>query len=123
MIAHTAACEATHVRNEQSVELLDRRVACFDRHLEEFSALVSLLSRADETVIERSVTAAQQLSSLDSCRSSASRFDVDPPPPASADAVAELRGHLARVRAFSAAAQYEEGSRFGCDRARRCSAT
>ena len=41
------ACEATHLRAEQSAELLEQRVRCLDRRLGRFAALVGELARTD----------------------------------------------------------------------------
>src|SRR5690606_34833142 len=41
------ACEATHVRGEQSEDLLDRRMACLDERQLGFDALVDVLLEPD----------------------------------------------------------------------------
>ncbi|HEY8924091.1 MAG TPA: serine/threonine-protein kinase, partial [Polyangia bacterium] len=47
------ACEATHVRGEQSAEVLDARMTCLDERREALKALTDLLSIADESVLDR----------------------------------------------------------------------
>jgi serine/threonine protein kinase/tetratricopeptide (TPR) repeat protein len=52
--AHTDSCEDTYVRNEQSEELLDRRMLCLDRQRRSFVGIVDALSKADEPLARRS---------------------------------------------------------------------
>jgi eukaryotic-like serine/threonine-protein kinase len=63
----TDACEATRIRGEQSEELLDLRIECLDRRLQEFAALSDLFSRADAKVVEEAVPAAEALIGLSAC--------------------------------------------------------
>jgi hypothetical protein len=58
--AHTEACEATHLRGEQSPALLDLRMACLHRDLSEVRALVGVLADADADVVERAGPALSQ---------------------------------------------------------------
>lgn len=51
------ACVATHVRGEQSAELLDLRMQCLDRRLQEVEALTQELRTVDRQTIERVVHA------------------------------------------------------------------
>ena len=44
---HVQTCEATHVRGEQSGEVLDLRMGCLTDTLDEVRALTEVLSRAD----------------------------------------------------------------------------
>lgn len=62
------ACAATHFRGEQSAELLDLRMACLDRRLKAFDALVDRFIAADAATVEQAVTAADGLGGLDSRR-------------------------------------------------------
>jgi tetratricopeptide (TPR) repeat protein len=61
------ACEATHVRGEQSSEVLDLRMSCLQEHLESARALGDLFSRADAKVVENAVAAAGALPRIDRC--------------------------------------------------------
>ncbi|MEM7156223.1 MAG: serine/threonine-protein kinase [Myxococcota bacterium] len=49
------ACEATRVRGEQSDELLDLRMACYDGVLQTIQATVDVLTEADEATVQNAV--------------------------------------------------------------------
>jgi tetratricopeptide (TPR) repeat protein len=51
----TRACEATRIRGEASVALMDTRVACLDRALQKIDALTALFERADAQVVKEAV--------------------------------------------------------------------
>ena len=99
---YSDACEATHVRGDQSAEVLDLRMACLDGRLGNVRALSDVLARADEGVVLNGVSAAGALPSLDGCADvSALRAVVKPlDDPAIRKRVAELRQELARVTAL-----------------------
>src|SRR5690606_29580300 len=61
------ACEATHVRQEQSLEMLDLRMACLRGRRAEVAALIVELARADEAVVRNAVEAVSALDRLDRC--------------------------------------------------------
>ncbi|HET6980588.1 MAG TPA: serine/threonine-protein kinase, partial [Myxococcaceae bacterium] len=63
------ACEATRLRGTQSEALLDRRMACLGRRLEEMRALTTVLAKADATVVERAGQAVDALPALSECSS------------------------------------------------------
>jgi tetratricopeptide (TPR) repeat protein len=98
---YTEACEATHLRGEQSTEVLDLRMTCLREKVTEVQALTERLSLADATVVDNAVSAAGALSSLDRCSNVPVLKAVVQPP---ADAVTrkrvdDLRGDLARLDA------------------------
>jgi tetratricopeptide (TPR) repeat protein len=97
----TEACEATRVRGVQSGELMDLRMQCLDRRLDELKAQVDLLATADVRVVENALAAVDSLPQLDECAdATALRAPVRPPADALARGrVAGLRKTLARVRA------------------------
>src|SRR5204862_7915843 len=64
---YTDACEATHVRGEQSAEVLDLRMGCLQGRLGGVAALSEILARADGTVVQNAVSAAGALPPLDRC--------------------------------------------------------
>jgi eukaryotic-like serine/threonine-protein kinase len=107
----TDACEATHVRGEQSAELLDLRMSCLEQRREQAQATIDLLLRADAKVLERAVRAADELGDLDGCANAvALRSRVRPPADAATRAkVDALRPRLAAVSATLDAGRWDEG--------------
>ena len=98
--ARLDACEATAVRNEQSADLLDRRMACLGRSLAGFSASVEILLAADRAVVERATAVAQNLPDLRPCSDPVSLLAPIPAPePSQRVAVDELRAQTDRARA------------------------
>jgi tetratricopeptide (TPR) repeat protein/tRNA A-37 threonylcarbamoyl transferase component Bud32 len=65
--AHAETCEATHVRREQSAEMLDLRMACLDERLSQLRALTELLVHADGTLVRRAAAASRSLESTGTC--------------------------------------------------------
>jgi tetratricopeptide (TPR) repeat protein/predicted Ser/Thr protein kinase len=94
----TEACEAT-AAGEQSAELLDLRMACLDRRLEEVDALVDVVTDGDPDVADGATLAASSLPSLEQCRRAETiAAELRPPTdPAEAAAVADLQLELARL--------------------------
>jgi tetratricopeptide (TPR) repeat protein len=102
---YTDACEATHVRGEQSPEVLDLRMACLQERLTNARALTDLFTNADGQVVENAVGAASALPSLARCSEVALLRAVIKPPddPATLRRVQTLRGELARFVALGGA--------------------
>jgi tetratricopeptide (TPR) repeat protein len=63
----TEACEATHLRREQSEEVLLERMGCLELRLEGLSGMAKLLSAADAALVERAPEAIHQLASPRDC--------------------------------------------------------
>jgi tetratricopeptide (TPR) repeat protein len=83
------ACEATHVRHEQSGDLLDRRMRCLDSRRAALSALVTLLEKGGD-IVPRAAGAAHDLEGLASCADAGALLArVAPPREAPARAAAE----------------------------------
>ncbi len=107
---HRATCEATNVRGTQSSQLLDMRMSCLDRRLDEVRALARVLtSTVDATVMERATTAAANLGQISSCADTsfvASRF---PPPddPQQRAVIESLWSRMSEVEAESRLGRYE----------------
>jgi tetratricopeptide (TPR) repeat protein len=99
---YTDACEATHVRGEQSAEVLDLRMACLSERLGNARALSDVLAAADSKVVENAVSATAALPSLDQCADVALlRAVVKPPEDASTrKRVEDLRAQLAQLIAL-----------------------
>ena len=100
------ACEATHVRGEQSAEVLDLRMSCLHERLGGFRALTDVFSEANGEVVENSVSAANSLATLDRCADIPLLRAVVRPPedPSMIVRVTELRTQLADAKA-----QYDAG--------------
>jgi tRNA A-37 threonylcarbamoyl transferase component Bud32 len=99
---YTDACQATHVRGEQSAEVLDLRMACLNERLGNARALSDVFATADGKVVENAVTAAAALPSLDRCADVAALRAVVklPEDPATRERVDELRVDLAKLIAL-----------------------
>jgi len=99
---YTEACQATHVRGEQSAEVLDLRMACLNERLGNARALSDVFASADGKVVENAVGAAAALPSLDRCADVPLLRAVVKPPedPATRKRVDELRTELAQLVAL-----------------------
>ncbi len=106
--AHVDACEATQVRGEQSAEMLDLRVECLGRDLEELRAQVDVLAHADATTVAKSAQAVRTLPGLAACADAAAlRAPIRPPSDEATRARVEtLRTALAKGKAQQRAGSY-----------------
>jgi len=109
--ARTEACEATHRRGEQSVELLDRRMSCLDGRLEDLAALADLFEAPDAKTVEKAVQAAWALPPVAACADLDALLARVPPPEGAAarERVERVRRAVARVRALRTAGRFAEG--------------
>jgi tetratricopeptide (TPR) repeat protein len=60
-------CEATHIRGDQSAEVLDLRMSCLQERLGGVRALTDVFGNATGEVVENAVSATNALPSLDRC--------------------------------------------------------
>ena len=90
---YTEACQATHVRGEQSAEILDLRMACLSDRLNGVKSLSRLLTSADGDVVDNAVAASNALGPLERCADPRLLRAVLPPPE---DAAA--RAEVERIR-------------------------
>ena len=106
-------CAATHVRGEQSAEVLDLRMACLEERLGRVKALTDVFVDANATVLENAVTATSALPSLDRCADVKLLRAVMPPPdnPAVRARVEALRNDLARAKALNDSGQCAAAAR------------
>ncbi len=104
------ACEATHLRGEQSEQLLDLQVACLDRRLQEVEAATDLLLEADEQIAYNAIKLANLPGDLGLCSDrEALLADLPPPPnPETASRVSEIRALLVEARALDNAGKYHQ---------------
>ncbi|MEM6993107.1 MAG: serine/threonine-protein kinase [Myxococcota bacterium] len=107
---YTDACEATHVRNEQSTQVLDRRGACLARGQAELSALLDLLEAGDPIAVEHALAAVQDLPPPRRC-ADPQLYSVATlqPEPQDAARVEALRPELGQVAALRRAGLSEAG--------------
>ncbi len=91
-----AACRATKVRGEQSETLLDRRMHCLTRRLDEARATIDALIAGGADAVDRAVEVTGALPALAPCADVAGLLaEVAPPETAAAAAqVAEIRTRL-----------------------------
>jgi tetratricopeptide (TPR) repeat protein/predicted Ser/Thr protein kinase len=110
---YTEACEATHMRGEQSADVLDLRMSCLQERLESASALSEVLAHADGTVVQNAVSAAGALAPLDRCADVKTlRAVVRPPADAALRArVDALRLETARLVALKDAGRCDEAEK------------
>ncbi|HET6582168.1 MAG TPA: serine/threonine-protein kinase, partial [Nannocystaceae bacterium] len=104
------ACAATHVRHEQSDDLLDRRMTCLAHRRRELGALVDALANADAALVERSADAVGALESVAGC-ADADALLAALAPPADADAraaVEAVRERMAQVTVLDLAGRFGE---------------
>jgi eukaryotic-like serine/threonine-protein kinase len=110
---YTDACEATHLRGEQSADVLDLRMACLKTSQGELRALTDLFSSADGEVITRSISAASGLASVAPCADvSVLKAVVRPPEDRQTRARVEgLSENLAEIKALAGTGRFAEGTR------------
>jgi tetratricopeptide (TPR) repeat protein/predicted Ser/Thr protein kinase len=94
---HTEACEATHVRGEQSEALLDLRMDCLDQRFQDTRALTEILT-TQPNAAEKAVAAMRALPSVEPCADIAvlRRASLPAIDPAK---LAPVRAQIARARA------------------------
>jgi tetratricopeptide (TPR) repeat protein len=106
--AHQAACEATHVRGEQSEARLDARMTCLSGQLQRVSALVDELAAPDEALVDRAERAVGSLPDPTACADpNATEPAADDP--ATRARLALAREHLAVAMARNEIGRYEKG--------------
>jgi tRNA A-37 threonylcarbamoyl transferase component Bud32/tetratricopeptide (TPR) repeat protein len=96
------ACEATHVRGEQSAEVLDVRMSCLAENLDEVRALANVLSTADADATSNAVAAVQSLTPIGRCADVAALRSAVPLPrdAPTLQKVRELRASLKEAQAL-----------------------
>jgi eukaryotic-like serine/threonine-protein kinase len=101
------ACEATHVRGEQSEEVLDLRMGCLNDRLSGLRALTDIFTTATGDVVGHAIDAAHALTPLDGCSDAKQLRSLIPPPdPAVKARVEALRRELGQIKAEHDAGRY-----------------
>ncbi len=108
--AHTEACEATAVRQEQSSAMLDQRMACLAGRRQALDELAAILTQADPAAVARAVSAAATLPSIDACSDLAYLSSLVAPPSdeQTAAAARDQRRTVARIEQLRLTAQYQQ---------------
>jgi len=129
--AHTAAwldmhqdtCAATRLRGEQSEAVMSLRMACLEGRRQELAALTEVFTGADETVVEKALSATSALRRLRGCADvEALLSEVKPPEDATTrEAVQSARAQLARVKALTEAGKFKEALEQATEVARKTS--
>jgi tetratricopeptide (TPR) repeat protein/predicted Ser/Thr protein kinase len=98
---HERACKAGQA-GEHSDHVLDLRMACLQRDLEDVAALVDVLTEADKRVVARAADAVDELAPPEICGDVDALLATEYPPPEAevAAAVQELQAEIPRVRAL-----------------------
>ena len=104
-------CEATHVRGEQSAEVLDLRMDCLNRNRDSLRALTDVLAAADVDMVGNAIDAAAALPDVARCADVAVLRVVLPPPrdPLLRQQVDRLRQRAAEARALGDAGRWKQG--------------
>lgn len=102
--AHTETCQATHVRGEQSAELLDARMLCLRLRADETDALLAEIEDGDLATLTAGIAGIAELPAVESCSAIERVADVLVAPPAAE----KLRAPLTKARALVATGQYQE---------------
>jgi tetratricopeptide (TPR) repeat protein/tRNA A-37 threonylcarbamoyl transferase component Bud32 len=101
------SCEATHLRGEQSEELLDLRMSCLNDRLGGLRALTDVFATASGEVVGHAVDAAHALTPLDGCSDAKQlRSLIAPPDMGVKRRVEELRRELAQIKAVHDSGRY-----------------
>jgi eukaryotic-like serine/threonine-protein kinase len=121
-----AACIDTRVHKEQTEEVLLLRMGCFEKERVGLQALVGVLTRAEGSVVQNAIAAAQSLESPNSCANLAAlRIEsaAIPADPARAARATAHRAQLAEATALTDASQYEKAIPIAAALAADCEAT
>ena len=106
--AHRQACEATRVRGEQSEQVMTLRMVCLESRRTQLRELVGVFEHADRGVVERSISAAGALPSIEACDDVTSLTEIKalPGDKAMVDRIAGLRDELSAIHAQFDAGRY-----------------
>ncbi|MCH9685120.1 MAG: serine/threonine protein kinase, partial [Deltaproteobacteria bacterium] len=121
--SHAQTCEATRVRGDQSEALMDLRIGCLDRRLQDLAAVTDVLVHADAQVVENAAQGVQQLAPPSECVGVERDDDglLIPHDPELVGQVEQVRNRLAAGRAYLLAGKFEqarEEAAAGLERAR-----
>ncbi len=108
--AHSEACQATHVRGEQSEAMLDLRMQCLERARRQIGFLVDVWAR-EPVNLDKAIEAASSVGDVAACADTeALAMPVAPPRDAAlARRIEEVRAQLDAVQAHQRAGRLHEG--------------
>ena len=114
---HQETCEATRLRGEQSEDVMSLRMACLEGSRQELAALTEVFTDADQTVVEKAISAASSLRPLAGCADVESLMAVVKPPGDAPTrlAVKTARAQLARVKALTEAGKFKQALKLAAD--------
>jgi tetratricopeptide (TPR) repeat protein/predicted Ser/Thr protein kinase len=92
-----AVCEATHVQRTQSEALLDLRMGCLDRRVDELRVAVRTLESGDAELLSHALEVVHGIPALSACEDAEQLRRTDLPPDLR-DAAAAIRTQLAEAR-------------------------
>ncbi|MGE3766472.1 MAG: tetratricopeptide repeat protein [Kofleriaceae bacterium] len=95
----TDSCRATRVAKTQTEDILSLRQACLDQRLDELRALTTLLTTANNALVDRADKAVEQLTPLARCSNTAALLAPDRIPPDLVTKLAPIRAAVIRARA------------------------
>ncbi len=107
--AREEACMNARVHARWRGDTLDRALWCLDTRRLELEALIVELSRADDSVVERAVSAAAGLSPVAPCRDEGSLQRMSVLPPDGREALQSVQAQLSRAHSLELAGEYERG--------------
>lgn len=99
--ARRDACEATHVRHEQSPALMDARIACLDRRRARVAGIIEAFMQADVELVREAATIVGKLEPLAAC-SDADRLLAAAPLPSDAETAATVASLSLRIESLAA---------------------
>lgn len=107
---HSEICEATTVRGERSVAVMDQGMACLDRARRDMRATVGVLSRADADLAAKAHKLVEGLPDLERCRDIEALASEQPLPtdPSVVEALETLSSKLAEARALGKGGKYRD---------------
>ena len=106
--AYREACEATRLRQVQSEQALELRMACLDGRRDELAALVEALGRGDADVAARADQATLSLSSVGPCADVEALRRVEPIAAADREAAEAVRREVAQAKGQLDAGRYAD---------------
>jgi tetratricopeptide (TPR) repeat protein len=114
--ARQRACEATHLQGDQSLALLERRIACLDLQLVRVESMVAVLRRLEDrpdALLERLTPL--ELPSVESCAAAnvLERSPLEPNDPSVAEQADSIRMQLASVEGLTQVGEFAQAIEAG----------